>query len=261
MPRFEYKYRIDPGCLPALRARLRPFMLPDSHTVGKPGGQYTIRSVYFDTRSLRDYYEKLSGIERRRKLRIRVYDQQRPASVAYLEVKRKQGDLVTKLRAPMLYSNAGALLATGDIDGYIIANDGVACAAEHARAFLYYLAQGGMIPTVLVAYEREPWVGKFDHGVRITFDTALRFTAFPQVDGAYRETGMVRCSDNTVIVEIKFDGAMPVWARGIVAEFGLRRTSVSKYCTGIDCCLHGDGRRTVLRELRTRPVAAILVRG
>jgi hypothetical protein len=251
--RFEYKYLVNPDCLPALRDRFRPFVLPDSHALRKPRGRYTIRSIYFDTRNLRDYHEKLSGIERRKKLRFRVYDQFQPASVGYLEVKRKKGDLISKQRAPLLVRDAAALLASGDIGGYIIVNDGVAFAAEHARNFLYHLTQGAMIPTVLVTYEREPWVGKFDAGFRLTFDTSLRFAPFPNLCDLYRESGLVCAASPPVIMEVKFNNGMPLWVWSIIAEFGLRRTSLSKYCTGIDLSVHGVRPQAGLRELRSRP--------
>jgi hypothetical protein len=261
MGRFEYKYLLDPGLLPALRERFRQFVRIDSHALGREGGRYTIHSIYFDTRALRDYHEKLSGVERRRKLRIRVYNERQAASVAYLEVKRKVGDIITKQRAPLLYGDVGPLLSSGDIAGYIIANDGVSKAVDNARSFFYSLHTGGMIPTVLVTYEREPYVGIFDPGFRLTFDTGLRFASYPAVEDAFRDTEMRRGLEGFVIMEVKYDLRMPMWVRGIIEDFGLRRTGVSKYCTGIDACLLGDNRRAQQHELRARHFTPAFIRG
>ena len=36
------------------------------------------------------------------------------------------------------------------------------------------------------------------------------------------------------ILEIKFERNFPVWFHGLIAEFGLRRVSVSKICRGLE---------------------------
>lgn len=50
---------------------------------------YTIRSLYFDTIEDNDFFEKLNGIETRRKIRLRCYDPN--GDTAVLEMKQKQG--------------------------------------------------------------------------------------------------------------------------------------------------------------------------
>lgn len=50
---------------------------------------YPIRSLYFDSIDERDYYEKIYGIETRRKIRLRCYDPD--GDFAMLEMKQKQG--------------------------------------------------------------------------------------------------------------------------------------------------------------------------
>ena len=50
---------------------------------------YRIRSLYFDTAYDNDYFEKLDGVELRRKIRLRIYDP--AATTAKLEMKQKQG--------------------------------------------------------------------------------------------------------------------------------------------------------------------------
>ena len=61
-------------------------MIQDEHN-GIDG--YVIRSLYFDTVYDDDFFEKLEGIETRRKIRLRIYDPKQ--EFAMLEMKQKQG--------------------------------------------------------------------------------------------------------------------------------------------------------------------------
>ena len=65
---------------------LEKVMLEDPHN-GTHG--YLIRSLYFDTPFDDDYFEKQSGVETRRKVRLRCYDPK--DDYAMLELKQKQG--------------------------------------------------------------------------------------------------------------------------------------------------------------------------
>lgn len=57
---------------------------------------YIIRSLYFDTLYDDDYFEKLEGVETRRKIRLRIYDPKH--NFAMLEMKQKQGASQKKTR-------------------------------------------------------------------------------------------------------------------------------------------------------------------
>ncbi|MBI2501643.1 MAG: VTC domain-containing protein, partial [Candidatus Latescibacteria bacterium] len=104
--RLEYKYLIPASALDLVRRRLEPFVEPDCHRI--PGrDQYTIRSIYFDTRGLDYYYQKESGIQHRRKLRLRGYNQRIPSSRGFLEIKRKDDMAVSKARASCLFDEVG----------------------------------------------------------------------------------------------------------------------------------------------------------
>ena len=69
--RHEWKIALGPGDLFVLRQRLRAVMQPDAHAVD---GRYRIRSLYFDTPEDRALREKLDGVSRREKFRIRYYN-------------------------------------------------------------------------------------------------------------------------------------------------------------------------------------------
>ena len=73
--RHEWKHELSPGDLPALRSRLRAVAAPDEHG---ENGAYRIRSLYFDTPTDRALREKIDGVTRREKFRLRRYGGGRP---------------------------------------------------------------------------------------------------------------------------------------------------------------------------------------
>ena len=84
--RHEWKYEINQADLLVLRQRLKAVASPDPHAVD---GKYMIRSLYFDNAADKALREKLDGISRREKFRIRFYNGD--TSVIRLEKKSKTG--------------------------------------------------------------------------------------------------------------------------------------------------------------------------
>ncbi len=62
--RHEYKYLINYPELEELRLRMKPYFALDPHA---EGGEYMIRSLYFDDVYSSDYDEKATGILFRKK--------------------------------------------------------------------------------------------------------------------------------------------------------------------------------------------------
>ena len=84
-------------------------MAPDSHAID---GQYEIRSLYFDNRDDKALREKLDGVSRREKYRIRMYNND--PSVIRLERKFKCSGLGYKESALLTQAQA-CQIAGGDI--------------------------------------------------------------------------------------------------------------------------------------------------
>ena len=104
--REEKKYALDVAEGAVLRTRLAQVMHADAHN-GARG--YSIRSLYFDTLDDQDFWDKIEGIELRRKIRLRIYS---PAdTVAKLEMKQKQGPYQKKRSLAISRADAIALCA------------------------------------------------------------------------------------------------------------------------------------------------------
>lgn len=228
--RAELKYLVPKDSLETLRAQIAPFVALDRHGKGFENQGYTVRSVYFDTISLRYYHEKKSGINVRRKLRIRAYNSYQQGDRAFLEIKRKIGSKVRKNRAPVRVDDLKALFSTGDIDQYVEPRAGFREAREDARRFFFHIYRYNLHPTHLTVYEREAFVGRFDHTLRITFDRHLRGGAYPRLDDVYQETGLKQVFPDHFILEIKYNTRFPGWLQTVLGKYGLRHRSISKYC-------------------------------
>lgn len=232
--KFEYKYIVPIERLPELRTLISSFMVLDSHMdMGEPAG-YTVRSIYFDTFQYDDYYEKISGLKIRKKIRIRGYNGQNHKNIVFLEVKRKDERQVNKNRAPIKYKNLKDLLITGDTEKYIMTIKGFKKAIENSRQFLFHIYKKSLRPVILVIYEREAFYGTFDNSFRITFDKNLRSMIHPDLQNLYQEYHIKYSIPNHFVLEVKFFEIFPSWLRPVIASLNLKLQAFSKYTTCID---------------------------
>jgi SPX domain protein involved in polyphosphate accumulation len=239
MLRYERKYLVPNAMMDQIRSRMSSFVRPDIYTNAEEDGirQYTVRSIYFDTRNLDFYSEKIEGLIHRRKFRIRGYDKFEAGCRVVFEIKRKIENRVKKHRSFVKYDNVDKILASGEVEKYIVNDNRCPKAIEDAQRFLYHIKKSQLISTCLVVYEREAWHGKFDQGVRVTFDKNIRSLTYPDIDKLFEDENMVYLFDNHFILEIKyFTDQMPLWARSLVQEFRLRNDALSKYTIGLEAC-------------------------
>lgn len=230
--RYERKYLVPNEKLIQLRNRIKPFVRPDFYADnGQEIPQYTVRSIYFDTAGFDSFYEKMEGLKDRKKLRIRGYDTYHEGCNVFLEIKRKLENRIAKNRALVPYDGIDQLLAIGDLSS--VYSETEKYEKEEAGRFLFNMKRYDQKPANLIVYDREPYHGKFDQGVRITFDKNIRGSVFPAMSDLYTNAGLKYLWEKHFILEIKyFSDQMPTWARSIVQEFGLRHEALSKYAQG-----------------------------
>ncbi len=232
MKRLEYKYKVPNAVLPALREQLEVFMVKDRY-VQKDTGQYTIRSIYMDTYALDYYREKESGIQHRKKLRIRAYNECCADARAFLEIKRKDNMSIAKTRAPFCFADVAALFASGDVERYIDAVNSQALPA--ARAFFFHMYRYALKPIALICYEREAFFARADSSLRITLDKNLRSAPFPALDELYSEKSMLPALAGYFILEVKFyKGSIPGWLKSFLERHQLERMALSKYAISLE---------------------------
>lgn len=229
--RFEHKYLVPRRLEGALRRVVEPLTRPDQHAGADH--RYTVRSIYFDSADYASYYEKEDGVDARSKLRVRGYDALVPGAVAFLEIKRRLGNVGAKERVPFGAEGIAPLLAGGDVDEWIEPTAEFPAARRDARRFLFRLHRDALRPVVLITYEREAYVGTLEPSLRVTFDSGVRSRAFPELGELYSDDGLRPSLVDSFVLEVKYDAALgfPIWLRAFIAEHRLVRQALSKYWT------------------------------
>lgn len=235
--RYEKKYLVRNSQLEDLRNRFIPFLDPDSFA-GQSDQiypEYTVRSIYLDTPGLDSLKEKSDGLEIRKKLRIRGYDKPNAETEVYLEIKRKIGNRIGKNRALVPFSKLPHLLEWG-LDEATIATLEKRKMADNASRFFFQKTKNLQQPVNLIVYDREPYHGKFDPSVRITFDKNIRSKFKPDFHELFSDFDLKSVWPQHFILEIKYnEPPMPIWAKSIVEEFKLTTEALSKYVEGYYC--------------------------
>ncbi|MBP5733342.1 MAG: polyphosphate polymerase domain-containing protein [Lachnospiraceae bacterium] len=219
--RHEVKFEISLQDKLILRQRLRAVARPDPHSVN---GTYFVRSLYFDDAMDRALMEKINGVNRREKFRIRYYNGD--ASVIFLEKKSKRDGLGTKQSAQLTAKQAQRLL-DGDVS-WMIEN-------EHPliRELASKMKTQGIAPKTIVDYLREPYV--FPAGnVRVTIDEKIR-SGIRCTDFLNPDCVTVPVSD-AILLEVKWDGFLPDVIRDAVSLADRREGAFSKYAA---CRIYG----------------------
>ena len=216
--RHELKYYITLGEYELLQRKLSLTMERDAFAK-KNGGEHFIRSLYFDDRDDSAFREKLSGIDKRDKFRIRIYDMR--DDVIKLECKHKSNGYIKKQSIGLSRKEYEKLISG---DRLFLLNR----PEPFARRMYLEFAQRALKPAVIVDYTREAFVFPMED-VRVTFDKNVR-TGLRSVDmfNAGIPTYPV-IDDYGMVLEIKFNRFLPTYIRSLLQLEASQRSAISKY--------------------------------
>ena len=220
--RHEWKHEINYADLLTIRQRMRAVAVPDPHA---KDGRYLIRSLYFDNLNDKALREKIDGVNRREKWRIRYYNFD--PSVIHLEKKSRMNGLGTKYSVNLTAEEAQSIV-DGDIDWMM--DSGRSLVQELYCKMRYQ----GMRPMTIVDYTREPFI--YGSGnVRVTLDYDIR-TAMKSTDFLDPECVTIPAGDAPIILEVKWDEYLPGIIRDAVQLPNRRAAAFSKYA---QCRVYG----------------------
>ena len=220
--RNELKYEISKSDALILRQRLRAIMKLDEHAVD---GKYLIRSLYFETPTDTALREKMDGVSRRDKFRIRYYNHN--TSEIHLEKKSKLAGLGTKQKAAITKEQVQSIL-DGNIHWMLESG-------EPLLQELYAKMQAQQFrPKTIVDYTREPYVYA-PGNVRVTLDYDIR-TSLNCKEFLSNEALTIPAGDEIMILEVKWDEFLPDIIRTAVQLEGRKVTAFSKYA---QCRIYG----------------------
>lgn len=234
--RYELKYILTQDQCQTFIEILPNYLEPDA--IGDEYGRYNITSLYYDTEDFRAYWDKIEGHKFRRKVRIRVYDQQQvtPETSCFVEIKQRINKTLQKKRVVMSYASADALCGAGasiEEEGELSAAD-----REIVSEIRYLQSTLQLQPACIVSYDRMAFDGgEYDDNLRITFDTNLKGRAH---DLTLLSTGATQdkffIPPGWCIMEVKVNYRIPYWLTEMIGKhrFTLRR--ISKYCAALEQC-------------------------
>ena len=240
--RHELKYKISYPDYLAMKSRLRPVMKADPHASAE--GRYLVRSIYFDNLSDKALREKIDGVAKREKFRIRYYNDD--LSYIVLEKKMKIGSLCLKCSAPITEEECRKILSGGrssvtdggrssvtDGGRGSLRNGDLSFMKEHpqelVRELYAKMTCQQLRPRVLVSYEREPFIYPAGN-VRVTFDSDIR-TSLLHREFMTGEAVSISATDEPqdIILEVKFDAFLPEVVQDLIRVKGIRQHAFSKY--------------------------------
>ena len=216
--RHELKFEIPYADYVAMRTRLSLIMKSDPHV--NSDGRYRIRSIYFDNSDDKALREKIDGIAKREKFRIRYYNDD--FSFITLEKKMKINDPCLKYDAVITEEECRKILK-GDTSWMLDSDN------ELIKEFYAKMKYQRLKPRVLVSYVREPYIYQAGN-VRVTFDSKIRTTLYDQ-EFLKENVSDLNAADTPeyMLLEVKYDKYLPDIIRDVVQMNGARQQAFSKY--------------------------------
>lgn len=213
--RIEKKYLLSRAQRDMLLRLIGSRAIPDIH------GSSTVSSLYLDTPDHLLIRNSIDAEAYKEKIRLRSYGTPNADSRVFLELKKKYDGVVYKRRVSMSLAEAELYMKTGEspLETQIMAE------IDYAMRFYHH-----PMPSMLVAYEREAFSVEGCPNLRLTFDSAVRY----REQDLFLEKGTFGkkiLPEDTLLLEIKTDGAMPVWLSHMLDKCDIRPTSFSKYGT------------------------------
>ena len=213
--RTEKKYEIN-SLLSAqkLKYALSAGLKADPHN-GENG--YMVRSLYFDSLFDDDYADKESGLERRKKIRLRVYDPN--AQTAKLELKEKRGQSQLK-RSLVIPKIQAQKLAAGD---YSVLRE---TDSKLAREIFFLMQEGLYRPKAIVEYKRMAYT-LTENDTRITIDS--RLSATEASFDLFSKNLYLYPIMQGIVLEVKYNRFLLDYVKDLINFINKEETSVSKY--------------------------------
>lgn len=216
--RNELKYIISKDMAGVLKQRLGLIMDVDSNSVNSDNS-YFIRSLYFDDEDSNAYYEKMDGVEFRKKYRIRIYNFD--DKFIRLECKYKHDNMTSKDQILLTHEECSKII-NGKIDEFSLDKDNL------LRQFLIDSRINKLKPSIIVDYNRLAYTYHVSE-VRITFDSKIssglyNYNLFDADATTYKVI-----DDNEVVLEVKFNEILPEAISIILTTVPTFRQAFSKF--------------------------------
>ena len=211
--RYEKKYLLSGEQFELLWREIADMIQPDEYF------RSTVCSLYYDTGDFELIRHSIEAPVFKEKLRLRSYGVPDEDGEVFVELKKKFKGVVYKRRIKVTEAEAEAWLSGREA----APEDSQTC-----REIDWFLSRYMPVPKVYIACDREAYVSKDDPELRFTFDKNIR----------WREDELCLCAGSRgepllepgqVLMEIKLQGAAPLWLADTLSRLGIFPVGFSKY--------------------------------
>lgn len=215
--RQEEKYPLNLQEAIQFSHRFSQLLMPDQYSVD---GSYMVRSLYFDTVDDKDFFDKITEQNARRKIRLRIYSPEDER--AKLEMKQKTGSCQRKRSLSISRADALALIG-GNYSVLLHYSE------EFAAELFVIMTMECYRPKSIVEYQRRAFMAK-ENNIRLTFDSHICATE-SSMELFHPNLSLNPVFDaDKVIFEVKYDRFMLGYISEIISNVNRRSISSSKYC-------------------------------
>lgn len=211
--RYEKKYLLSREKYLELWSQLESRLMPDQFF------QSTVMSLYYDWEDFRLIRSSIEQPVYKEKLRLRSYDVPGEESPVFVELKKKYKGIVYKRRVRMTEREA---------EDYLSGRAAAPAEDQISREIDWFLKTNPVQPKVLIACDRKAYVGREEPGLRLTFDSSIRWrdTQLRLTEGDH---GRELLEDGQVLLEIKMPESAPLWLAELLSSLEIFPRSFSKY--------------------------------
>lgn len=211
--RYEKKYLLSREKYLELWSQLESRLMPDQFF------QSTVMSLYYDWDDFRLIRSSIEQPVYKEKLRLRSYDVPGEESPVFVELKKKYKGIVYKRRVRMTEREA---------EDYLAGRTAAPAEDQISREIDWFLKTNPVQPKVLIACDRKAYVGREEPGLRLTFDSSIRWrdTQLRLTEGDH---GRELLEDGQVLLEIKMPESAPLWLAELLSSLEIFPRSFSKY--------------------------------
>jgi len=196
------------------------FTVPDGNNF-KGLGRYKVASIYLDNHELRNYFDKVNGLPRRLKTRVRFYPQSADENFCNVEFKYKFCDKSIKRKTVVDQKQIQNLFSHGRRVYFCHQNRVLADFAQHIHI-------NNLKPVIRIDYLRYAFFGKDNPSLRLTIDTDVRCCRY-RADFWSCRPYIPAIPEGLFILEVKTKDSYPYWLSSLLSKYGLKRIAISKY--------------------------------
>ncbi len=218
--RNEIKFIISKTMAEVLKQRLSLIMSVDTNSYNSDNS-YLIRSLYFDNENSDAYYEKMDGVEYRKKYRIRIYNFD--DTFIRLECKYKHNNMTSKDQI-LIDKELCSKIVDGKIDDIDLTKNNL------LRQFALDYRFNRLEPSIIVDYNRVAFTYHVSE-VRITFDSQIKSGMYNYNLFDKNATTYSVIDDNQMVLEVKFNEILPESIAIILQTVPTFRQAFSKFAT------------------------------